>query len=66
MGDADAHHPAGFIAALQDNNVSKALQAIHGDPIAGWTLESLASAAGMSRGRFAERFARLVGVPPIN
>jgi AraC-like DNA-binding protein len=65
-GDGGADHPAGFIAALKDNNVSKALEAIHGDPRAGWTLESLASAAGMSRARFADRFAKLVGVPPIN
>ena len=64
--DADARHSAGFIAALRDNSVSKALRAIHRDPRAGWTLESLASEAGMSRARFADRFARLVGVPPIN
>jgi AraC-like DNA-binding protein len=65
-GDDGVQHPADFIAALRDNNVSKALQAIHGAPQTGWTLETLASAAGMSRARFAERFAKLVGVPPIN
>ncbi|OIQ48992.1 HTH-type transcriptional regulator YesS [Pseudodesulfovibrio hydrargyri] len=65
-GNEDAPHLADFTAALRDSNVSEALQAIHRDPGAGWTIESLASAAGMSRARFADRFAKLVGVPPIN
>jgi AraC-like DNA-binding protein len=63
---ADAGQPAGFMAALQDGNLSKALEAIHRDSEAGWTIESLASEAGMSRARFADRFVKLVGVPPIN
>ncbi|QGY41845.1 helix-turn-helix domain-containing protein [Pseudodesulfovibrio cashew] len=62
----DTHQPAGFMAALQDTNMSKALTAIHRDPRASWTIEALASVAGMSRARFADRFAKLVGVPPIN
>jgi AraC-like DNA-binding protein len=66
MAGSDARQPAGFIAALRDANVSKALRAIHGDPRANWTIEGLASVAGMSRARFADRFARLVGTPPIN
>jgi AraC-like DNA-binding protein len=61
-----AQHSAGFIAALRDSNVSRALEAIHRDPKVAWTLESLAAEAGMSRARFADRFARLVGAPPIN
>ena len=65
-GDGGAQHPAGFIAALRDSNVSRALEAIHRDPKVAWTLESLAAEAGMSRARFADRFAKLVGVTPIN
>lgn len=61
-----AQPPAGFIAALRDGNVSKALRAIHDDPRTGWTIDDLASVAGMSRARFAARFAELVGAPPIS
>ena len=61
-----AQRSAGFLAVLRDNNLSKALEAMHGAPQENWTIEGLASAAGMSRARFADRFARLVGMPPIN
>ncbi len=55
----------GFIAALGDKHLSRALQAIHGQPDAAWTISALAELAGMSRGRFADKFTREVGVPPI-
>ncbi len=56
----------GFLAALQDVRIARALQAMHGKPQAAWTIASLAGEAGMSRARFAERFGELVGVPPIS
>lgn len=64
---ATAHDlPAnGFIAALSDPNLSKALLALHAEPENAWTVSDLASAAGMSRARFADRFTTLVGQPPI-
>ncbi|MGO1120861.1 AraC family transcriptional regulator [Rhodovibrionaceae bacterium A322] len=55
----------GFTAALMDPQISKALQAIHQTPEKPWRMEDLAREAGMSRARFAERFTRLVGKPPI-
>lgn len=55
----------GFIAALRDQKIAKALNAIHNQPQDSWTINSLAQQAGMSRARFAERFAELVGIPPI-
>lgn len=64
--DRNAQQPAGFMAALQDNNLSKALKAIHSAPQMSWTIEGLASTAGMSRARFADKFTKMVGVPPIN
>jgi len=56
----------GFIAALSDQKLSKALNAIHNQPQNGWTIESLSQQAGMSRARFADKFTNVVGVPPIS
>ncbi len=55
----------GFIAALADAQLSRALQAIHREPHVAWKIRDLAKLAGMSRARFADRFAAVVGVPPI-
>lgn len=55
----------GFVAALSDIRLSRALRAIHATPGDNWTTAGLAAQAGMSRARFAERFAALVGMPPI-
>ncbi|MEM7543512.1 MAG: AraC family transcriptional regulator [Pseudomonadota bacterium] len=57
-------HAAGFIAALDDKPINRALRLIHTDPARPWDLQSLASAAGLSRSAFASRFHELVGVPP--
>lgn len=56
----------GWAAALSDPAVAPALAAIHDDPSARWTVESLASRAGLSRAAFARRFAALVGEPPLS
>ncbi|RVU49382.1 AraC family transcriptional regulator [Rubrivivax rivuli] len=55
---------AGLMAGLGDARLAKALSAMHADPSRGWTLETLAAVAGMSRARFAAHFAGTVGVPP--
>lgn len=55
----------GWSAALADPVVSAALDAIHRDPGAPWTVESLGSYAGLSRAAFARRFTVLVGRPPL-
>lgn len=55
----------GFVAAMADANLSKALLAIHGSPERPWTIAGLARLSGMSRASFAARFAEVVGVPPI-
>jgi AraC-like DNA-binding protein len=55
----------GLIAGLSDPLLSNALREIHGDVARGWTVQQLARAAGMSRAAFAERFARKVGLPPM-
>jgi len=55
----------GYMAALADPQLSKALHALHAAPEADWTVSALARLAGMSRARFADRFTRQVGLPPM-
>ncbi len=55
----------GFIAALADPQLGKALSEIHDQPAAHWTVDRLALAAGMSRSAFSERFSRLVRMAPM-
>jgi AraC family transcriptional regulator, activator of mtrCDE len=54
-----------FLAALADPRIGRALAAIHHEPDREWHIESLAAAAGMSRTAFAEGFAALVAMPPM-
>lgn len=56
----------GYMAALADPHLSKALLAIHRSPDHPWTITELARVSAMSRARFADRFTDMVGVPPIS
>lgn len=56
---------AGWLGALRDPQIRKALSLIHESPQAPWTVESLAHQAAMSRAAFAKRFMELVGEPPL-
>jgi len=56
----------GLLAGLAEPRLEKALNAIHADPAHNWSLEEMASAAGMSRARFATTFHRVVGMTPGN
>lgn len=60
------HVRVGPLAGLGHPQLARALVAMHEQPAQAWTLESLASTAGMSRSRFAEVFAQIVGVPPAS
>jgi AraC-like DNA-binding protein len=55
----------GWLAGLRDPVVGQALAALHGEPATAWTVESLARAAGVSRSVLADRFAEMVGLPPM-
>jgi AraC-like DNA-binding protein len=55
----------GWFAGLRDHHVARALELMHGEPAARWTLELLAENVGLSRSVFAERFTRLIGTPPM-
>jgi AraC-like DNA-binding protein len=50
---------------LRDPAIGRALALLHETPAADWTLDALAERVGMSRSVLAERFARLVGYPPM-
>ncbi len=54
----------GWLAALRDDGVRRALEAIHAQPQEDWSVEDLAKRAAMSRSAFYERFTQLVGDPP--
>ncbi len=51
----------GWLQALGDPKISRALQALHAAPAASWTLASLAKEAGMSRSAFAVHFRQTAG-----
>ncbi|WP_285030412.1 AraC family transcriptional regulator [Mycolicibacterium sp. lyk4-40-TYG-92] len=55
----------GLLGGLADPALSGVLRALHADLAGPWTVEKLARTAGMSRAVFAERFARTVGIPPM-
>jgi AraC-like DNA-binding protein len=55
----------GWLRGLADPQIGRALAAIHREPASAWTAEALAGIAGLSRSAFADRFAGLVGEPPI-
>ncbi|MEU0543961.1 AraC family transcriptional regulator [Nocardia sp. NPDC005978] len=64
--DQPADVNVGWAAALRDPMIAPALAAMHEDPAAPWTVQSLADHAGLSRAAFAKRFATMVGEPPLS
>jgi len=60
----DAAEP-GLLRGLADPRIAAALRKMHGDTERPWTVDGLAREAGMSRSAFFERFARIVGVRPM-
>jgi AraC-like DNA-binding protein len=56
----------GWLAGLHDPFIGRALSLIHRSPARNWTIEELARDVGLSRSVLAERFADLVGLPPMH
>jgi AraC-like DNA-binding protein len=52
---------SGWLAAIRDPHIGRALVAMHREPGNSWTLERLAALAGQSRSVFAERFSAILG-----
>jgi len=61
--ETDPSAQTGWLGALRDEQIGRALSLIHGDPARAWTVESLADELPMSRSAFAARFTDLVGEP---
>jgi AraC-like DNA-binding protein len=62
------HDPAaqtGWLGALRDRQIGRAIALIHRDPARAWTVASLAAEVAMSRSAFAARFTELVGEPAM-
>ena len=57
--------PPGWLGAVADAAIGKALAMLHADPRYRWTTATLAEKVGMSRASFCARFASLVGEPPV-
>jgi AraC-like DNA-binding protein len=53
----------GWLGALRDPQIGRAITLIHRDPARAWTVASLADELAMSRSAFAARFTELVGEP---
>jgi AraC-like DNA-binding protein len=61
---AEADEP-GWLRALADPRLARALALIHDRPGEDWTVAALARACGLSRAAFAARFSREAGEPPM-
>ncbi|WP_328399534.1 AraC family transcriptional regulator [Nocardia sp. NBC_00403] len=55
----------GWLRALADPTIGRALGLIHQDPERRWNVNELAGAVSLSRSTFSARFTDLVGEPPI-
>ena len=55
----------GWLAGLRDRFVGKALSLMHSRPAHAWSVEELASHIGLSRSALGERFANVIGQPPM-
>lgn len=56
---------ATLLSGMRDPALARALQAVHADVRAGWTVARLATIAGMSRSAFSARFREVMGCAPI-
>jgi len=55
----------GWLAGLRDRYVGKALALMHSRPAHPWTVDELANDVGLSRSALGERFAAVIGQPPM-
>ena len=57
--------PPGLLRGLSDPRLAEALRQMHGDPARPWTVGELAKRVALSRSGFFDRFARAVGLAPM-
>src|SRR5262249_61439771 len=56
---------SGWLAGVRDEQIGRALAALHRDPQETWTVDSLARRGALSRSAFAARFNELLGGQPL-
>ena len=56
----------GWISALADPRIGRAIGLMHGNAAYPWSLETLAGSVAMSRSAFSKRFKSLVGLAPLD
>lgn len=64
LASLSAERPS-WLRAIVEPRIGEALQLIHDDPGAPWSVAKLAAGVGMSRSVFSARFTRTVGEPPM-
>ena len=63
--ETDPAARTGWLGALRDPQIGRAVAAVHRDAARAWTVASLAAEVPMSRSAFAARFTALVGEPAL-
>jgi AraC-like DNA-binding protein len=63
--ETDQAARTGWLGALQDEQIGRAISMIHRDPARDWTVAALADELAMSRSAFAARFTELVQEPAM-
>jgi AraC-like DNA-binding protein len=61
--ETDPAARSGWLGALRDPQVGRAIALVHAEPAREWTVEALARELSMSRSAFSARFTELVGEP---
>jgi AraC-like DNA-binding protein len=64
--ESDPAAQGGWLGALQDKQIGRAIALIHKEPARPWTVAALAGELAMSRSAFAARFTELVGEPVMH
>jgi AraC-like DNA-binding protein len=55
----------GYITAIKDPRLSKALTCFHKRPTKNWSVQTLSEEAGMSRSAFADKFKQMLDISPM-
>jgi AraC-like DNA-binding protein len=57
---------SGWLVAVRDQQIGRALALLHSHPAEPWTIASLARGVALSRSAFAGKFTELIGEPPLH
>jgi hypothetical protein len=63
--ETDPGARTGWLGAMRDPQIGRAIALVHDDPARDWTVAALAQELAMSRSAFAARFTELVGEPAM-